>query len=728
MSYSPLANISPADISAFKNYQSLPSEQQGAKLQDMIGNGFDWGKLIALKNQADKIKAKEQADMVAYQAQQAGGAPPPMGQNSTVADDLQAQIRAALYPQQQQQMPPQMAQGQMPPQEQMPPQQMAQAQMPTQQMAHGGLAHLPVTNFRDENYAGGGIVAFNGEKNKQLVEESDAYAEAMRENPLSQGIGNQLVPEVKNLRRGFNMIGDRIGSEVADVVAMPGQIAYDWDHYNRTKAASKDDTGKLLPKYKTQGFMPITADLADRQAAARDFPDSPQRSVPNVMGVPTKLATKVAAPTSGPKFDAFAGAFPGAARMVSSSAATNNPEELKTISQLPKDSAAKDITIAEGSGEVPNLLKSGIALGTPEARATERARRLGIGTGTGTGTRQTAEEDNIVTTANKMLERSDKLLDASMKERTPAEQDRLDTAAGEKVQRKHDEALVKAGLSPKAYEDSIRELKDQAVTARKNRDTDHLMAAAAGFFAMAGGTSPYALKNMADGFGVSVKNVMEAEKTYRASEKDRQTSLTAYKQAQRAEVLGLEDKKAAFILEGKKAEERVKANQMKFGELLGIRAVEALSRRQTSKDAQAARIQAAEIAAGARTDAEALRAAVRETPQQQLMKEYTAAVESGDPKQIEAVKAKVEFFQSTNPGFARTDQAAAAVELKSMLGSKTFENYQMLKSIPNPSQTHKDQIAAKELELKAQFPNAFKGGAAASAGGGGWGTLNVRTP
>jgi transposase len=155
---------------------------------------------------------------------------------------------------------------------------------------------------------------------------------------------------------------------------------------------------------------------------------------------------------------------------------------------------------------------------------------------------------------------------------------------------------------------------------------------------------------------------------------------------------------------------------MKFGELLGVRALETLSRRQTSKDAQAARLQQSQIAAGATRDAAELRAAVRETPQQQLMKEYTAAVESGDPKQIDAVKAKVEFFQSTNPGFARTDQAAAAAEQKGMLGSKAYETYQMLKSIPNPSQTFKDQIAAKELELKAQFPNAFKGGAGASTG------------
>ena len=71
------------------------------------------------------------------------------------------------------------------------------------------------------------------------------------------------------------------------------------------------------------------------------------------------------------------------------------------------------------------------------------------------------------------------------------------------------------------------------------------MAAAAGFFSMAGGTSPYALKNMADGFGVTVKNVTEAEKYYRESEKARKASLAALQQSRRAEVLGLEDKKDA---------------------------------------------------------------------------------------------------------------------------------------------------------------------------------------
>jgi len=546
MSYSPLANISPADISAFKNYQSLPSEQQGAKLQDMIGNGFDWGKLIALKNQADKIKAKEQADMVAYQAQQAGGAPPPMGQNSTVADDLQAQIRAALYPQQQQ-MPQQMAQGQMPPQEQMPPQQMAQGQpapqMPTQQMAHGGLAHLPVSNFRNENYAGGGIVAFGdpelNPEEQQLVEKPSAYAEAMRKNALSQGIGSQLVPEVKNLKRGLGMIGDRIGSEVADVVGMPGQIAYDWDHYNRTKAASKDDTGQLLHKFQTQGFMPITADLPDRQAAARDFPDSSQRSVPNVMGVPTKPATKAAAPTSGPKYDAFAGAFPGAARLVS------------TPTPGATDKTEAGVGAGKHSGDMyeSQSNKSGLPAVTNAAKAAAKAKAAGVGTGadagadagTGTGTK-TPAISAAQKTINDTLARA-KQIEDDVTKNAPAITSREQRDAD--VEKRHNEALIRNGISPQAHQEAIAELKDQAITARKNRDTDHLMAAAAGFFSMAGGTSPYALKNMADGFGVTVKNVTEAEKYYRESEKARKASLAALQQSRRAEVLGLEDKKDA---------------------------------------------------------------------------------------------------------------------------------------------------------------------------------------
>jgi len=786
MSYSPLANISPADISAFKNYQSLPSEQQGAKLQDMIGNGFDWGKLIALKNQADKIKAKEQADMVAYQAQQAGGAPPPMGQNSTVVDDLQGQIRAALYPQQQQQMPQQMAQGQMPPQgqpaPQMPPQQMAQAQMPTQQMAHGGLAQLPVTNFRDENYAGGGIVAFNDGGVAHGVESlyigSDGAAmtrEQMEAKSRPVDPARALVPAEG---RAVVPAGELRQSSGSKALVPVGELTSSGPVGSLTPSGVR--AGKLLDAA-GRGLGALASPYAAGVEALMYSPDVGAGSdvvkgkAPDQRSVEEKEDTKARAMGTISEISAELGntnkAIQDLKKGLNLNARKNDPEKFKTdevelerlqnkaatlknnyeaaISFTGADKAARrgekglpfmavagnppstgsvstasTTPAAPAAPAAPPKADAGLPVVTNAARAAEQARRSGINT----GTRQTAEEDNIVTTANKMLERSDKLLDASMKERTPEDQDKLDTAAGEKVQKKHDEALVKAGLSPKAYEDSIRELKDQAVTARKNRDTDHLMAAAAGFFAMAGGTSPYALKNMADGFGVSVKNVMEAEKTYRASEKDRQTSLTAYKQAQRAEVLGLEDKKAAYILEGRKAEERVKANQMKFGELLGVRALDTLNRRQTSKDAQAARIQAAEIAAGAREDAAALNAAVRQTVPQQLMERYQAAVESGNPAEIKKVQDAVEFYQSTNPGFAKTDQASIAAEQRALMNDSGYKQLATLKMSPNPSKEVQTMIRNLETGLTTQFPNAFKGGAAASAGGGGWGTLNVRTP
>jgi hypothetical protein len=70
-----------------------------------------------------------------------------------------------------------------------PPAMMGQQQPmqePPMQAAQGGLMGLPVHNFRHENYAGGGIVAFNGEDNDQEVKAEKETS------PFLQGIRNLL--------------------------------------------------------------------------------------------------------------------------------------------------------------------------------------------------------------------------------------------------------------------------------------------------------------------------------------------------------------------------------------------------------------------------------------------------------------------------------------------------------------------------------------------------------
>jgi hypothetical protein len=282
-----------------------------------------------------------------------------------------------------------------------------------------------------------------------------------------------------------------------------------------------------------------------------------------------------------------------------------------------------------------------------------------------------------------------------MRKNTPEQQDILDTAAGELVQKKHDEALKKAGISPKAHEEAINELKDQAITARKNRDTDHLMAAAAGFFSMAGGTSPYALKNMADGFGVTVKNVMEAEKSYRASEKDRQASLVAYKQAQRAEVLGLEDKKAASILEGKKAEERSKENLLKVGQHLGTTALQVKGLAQSKAEHEQTLRQNAELQAQSRAQVAQLAKEGRYNQAQAMNEELVAA--TGD-----AVKTKeiIERYSSIN-------RAITPQRFEAPTKTMTSKDVASLQNQLILAEARKDPVLVGQL--KAKLEEALKG-------------------
>lgn len=115
--------------------------------------------------------------------------PMPAPQTTTVYDDLK---NAALQ---------QASSGMLGQQQQQP-----MAQEPMTQAAHGGLMGLPVHNFREENYAGGGIVAFNGEDNDQLVEkESSPFGDFIRgifNSPERQAAAMGNIAQYKeNIRR-----------------------------------------------------------------------------------------------------------------------------------------------------------------------------------------------------------------------------------------------------------------------------------------------------------------------------------------------------------------------------------------------------------------------------------------------------------------------------------------------------------------------------------------------
>jgi len=115
-----------------------------------------------------------------------------------------------------------------------------------------------------------------------------------------------------------------------------------------------------------------------------------------------------------------------------------------------------------------------------------------------------------------------------------------------------------AMLDPKAREDEYRkameekfpselkerldEYKSQAAQAREERDADRWLAVAMGGFAAAAGQSPYALQNLAQGFGLTAKEMVTINKDFRKAEDLRNKAIREERKADRLERMGLEDK------------------------------------------------------------------------------------------------------------------------------------------------------------------------------------------
>jgi len=71
---------------------------------------------------------------------------------------------------------------------------------------------------------------------------------------------------------------------------------------------------------------------------------------------------------------------------------------------------------------------------------------------------------------------------------------------------------------PSELKERLEELKAQGQQAIKDRDADRWLAVAMGGFAAAAGQSPYALKNFAEGLGLTSKEIASVNKEFRKSE------------------------------------------------------------------------------------------------------------------------------------------------------------------------------------------------------------------
>ena len=115
----------------------------------------------------------------------------------------------------------------------------------------------------------------------------------------------------------------------------------------------------------------------------------------------------------------------------------------------------------------------------------------------------------------------------------PAEAQGLETLMAEKKA-----AREAAGVTGEAGEAQKQALEKEASTAADDKKEMLWMAMIKGGLAAAGGTSQYAIKNIADGFGVGVDDAAKGLKELRQAEKERNKGLAAIEESRRAEKRG----------------------------------------------------------------------------------------------------------------------------------------------------------------------------------------------
>ena len=109
------------------------------------------------------------------------------------------------------------------------------------------------------------------------------------------------------------------------------------------------------------------------------------------------------------------------------------------------------------------------------------------------------------------------------------------TAAEELAAR---QALVPEEYRGKAYAGLEKSLQGDAETAGKEKDQNFWMSVMQAGLSAASGTSPNALKNIADGMNVGLSSYKESLKEFKKAEKERQKAMADIEQARRAEARG----------------------------------------------------------------------------------------------------------------------------------------------------------------------------------------------
>ena len=177
------------------------------------------------------------------------------------------------------------------------------------------------------------------------------------------------------------------------------------------------------------------------------------------------------------------------------------------------------------------------------------------------------------------------------------------------LNREQENASLKARGLP-TVEESMKERLDNLATAgkeaRNNRDVDRWMAAAQGFFAMAGGKSQYAMQNMADGLNIGVKELRAVEQDYRKIDQLQKDKAELLKEATRQEARGDFAKGEALRKGAEDRKDKIDAANVVIGERMTAHAGTAMGHAISAKSATDARRDAAAARtaeAGYRSDA-----------------------------------------------------------------------------------------------------------------------------
>jgi hypothetical protein len=280
---------------------------------------------------------------------------------------------------------------------------------------------------------------------------------------------------------------------------LPGAVAWEIDPV----------TGKLRRRYEQEGFFPISRDVADKGAGSERGASgewSPgqggaQPLAPFVTPDGRRVVDQIPGQNVAPA--APAGIDFQTANAAAQQAGLGSLRQARSLNQMIADAARSAATTSPPAPPPAPRGPGGIA--SPAA--------------------PTAVPSEL----SDMQRRYERMVMEGQKLETPEE-------AEERIRKGYEEKF------PSELPERLKELTAEAQSAVKARDQDRWLAVAMGGFAAAAGESPYALKNFAQGLGLTTKEFLSINKDFQAAEKERKKMELALRQQDRAERMGIEGK------------------------------------------------------------------------------------------------------------------------------------------------------------------------------------------